>query len=244
MYVFETDMIQTLRITSVVAAILAGIFFVFPVIYGVRSDESVDKFLQTQSVKEKFENAADIKAKKGDNRVSPLVEQADAFALYLNPVKQPVRTISKGVKTPNITSNINVTPKFKVYATSFYPENPQLSQALIDEPGKGRFWVRQSSMVGHLLVEQVKDGLVVVKSGDETFERKIEKEPSTGSPKSPKKAPVSSLSRRQSHLITTKPPTAQTTTDYRRTANIPQNRLQPRQPPIIEELQIYPKNHK
>ena len=151
-------MIQTLRITSVVAAILAGIFFVFPVIYGVRSDESVDKFLQTQSVKEKFENAADIKAKKGDNRVSPLVEQADAFALYLNPVKQPVRTISKGVKTPNITSNINVTPKFKVYATSFYPENPQLSQALIDEPGKGRFWVRQSSMVGHLLVEQVKDG--------------------------------------------------------------------------------------
>ena len=222
MYVFETDMIQTLRITSVVAAILAGIFFVFPVIYGVRNDESVDKFLQTQSVKEKFENAADIKAKKGDNRVSPLVEQADAFALYLNPVKQPVRTISKGVKTPNIASNITITPQFKVYATSFYPENPQLSQALIDEPGKGRFWVRQSSMVGHLLVEQVKDGLVIVKGNEETFELKIEKEPSTGSPKTPKTAPVSSLNRRQSHLTPTKPPPARTTTDFRRTANIPQ----------------------
>jgi hypothetical protein len=222
LYVFETDMIKTLRITSVVAAILAGIFFVFPVIYGVRSDESVDKFLQMQSVKEKFENAADIKAKKGDNRVSPLVEQAEAFALYLNPVKQPVRTISKGAKTPNIASNINVTPKFKVFATSFYPENPKLSQALIDEPGKGRYWIRQSSMVGHLLVEQVKDGLVVVKGNEETFELKIEKEPSTGSPKTPKTAPVSSLNRRQSHLTPTKPPPARTATDFRRTANIPQ----------------------
>jgi hypothetical protein len=226
LYVFETDMIKTLRITSVVAAIMAGIFFVFPVIYGVRSDESVDKFLQMQSVKEKFENAADIKAKKGDNRVSPLVEQADAFALYLNPVKQPVRTISKGVKTPNIASNINVTPKFKVFATSFYPENPKLSQALIDEPGKGRYWVRQSSMVGHLLVEQVKDGLVVVKGNEETFELKIEKEPSAGPLKSAtgslKTAPISSLNRRQSHLTPTKPPPARTATDFRRTANIPQ----------------------
>jgi len=63
-------MIKTLRITSVVAAILAGVFFVFPVIYGVRSDERVDEFLKLPSVREKFEGVADNKEKTGESRLS------------------------------------------------------------------------------------------------------------------------------------------------------------------------------
>ena len=93
---FYTNMIKTLRITSIVAAILAGVFFVFPVVYGVRSDEKVDVFLKSPGVREKFENAAD-KAKTSESRVSPLVEQAEAFALYLNPPKAAERTVSKGI---------------------------------------------------------------------------------------------------------------------------------------------------
>jgi hypothetical protein len=169
-------MIKTLRITSVVAAILGGVFIVFPVIYGVRSNERIDKFLKLPSAKEKFESAADSKTKKGQSQESPLVKQAEAFALYLNPVKQPVKRISKTGKTPSIADKVNVTPKFPVFATIYYPDNPALSQALIDEPGRGRHWVQQSSMVGHLLIEQVKDGLVIVKSSEETFELEIQKE--------------------------------------------------------------------
>ncbi len=48
---------------------------------------------------------------------------------------------------------------------------------LIDEPGKGLHWVRQSSMVGHLLIKEVKDGIVVVKDNNGTFELKAEEEP-------------------------------------------------------------------
>jgi hypothetical protein len=204
-------MIKTLRITSVVAAILAGIFFVFPVVYGVRSDERVDKFLKLQSVREKFENAADNKAKTGDSRESPLVEQAEAFASYLNPLKPKVQKTSPGTKT-TFASRLPVTPKFKVFATSYYAENPELSQALIDEPGRGRYWVRQSGKVGHLLVEQVKDGLVIVKSSEETFELKIEQEPGTASLKT---APTSPLNRSQSHLTPAKPPSNRITSGFR-----------------------------
>lgn len=215
-------MIKTLRITSVIAAILAGIFFVFPVVYGIRSDESVDEFLKLQSVREKFENAVDNKAKTGDNRESPLVEQAEAFALYLNPLQPKVQKTPMGTKT-TIASKLPVTPKFKVFATSYCAENPTLSQALIDEPGKGRYWIRQSGKVGHLLVEQVKDGLVVVKGGEETFELKIEQEPATGSIKTATKtAPTSSINSRQSHLVSTKPPAGRSNTAFRRTTNIPQ----------------------
>jgi hypothetical protein len=172
-------MIKTLRITSVVAAILAGVFFVFPVIYGVRSDERVDEFLKLPSVREKFENVADNKSKASGSRVSPLVEQAEAFALYLNPLKPTIQKTAKGAKTTSISSRVSVTPKFKVFGTIYCAGNPELSQALIDEPGRERRWVRQSGKVGHLLIEQVKDGLVVVKSSNKTFEIPVEEKPET-----------------------------------------------------------------
>ncbi|MFC1792859.1 hypothetical protein ACFL3Q_04660 [Planctomycetota bacterium] len=210
-----------MRITSVVAAILAGVFFVFPVIYGVRSDERVDKFLEKPSVKDKFENAADNKTKSGKSRVSPLVEQAEAYALYLNPVKQAARKTPKGAKTPNISDKVSVTPKFPVYATIYYPEDPKLSQALIDEPGRGRHWVRQSSMVGHLLIEQIKDGLVVVKGSKETFELEIEEKPATKSPSRP--SSTSSL-RSSQRPIKSKPTSSafSRAAAARRTTNVPQ----------------------
>ena len=136
-------MINTLRITSVVAAILAGISFVFLVIYGVPSDERIDEFLKQPSVKEKFEDVSDNKAKAGESRVSPLVEQAEAFALYLNPLKPTVQKTSTGPKTTSIASKVSVTPKFKVFGTIYCPGNPELSQVLIDEPGRERRWIRQ-----------------------------------------------------------------------------------------------------
>lgn len=172
-------MIKTLHITSIVAAILAGVFFVFPVIYGVRSDERVDEFLKLPSVREKFEDVADNKSKASGSRVSPLVEQAEAFALYLNPLKPTIQKTVQGAKTTNISSRLPVTPKFKVFGTSYCAGNPELSLVLIDEPGRGRRWVRQSSKVGHLLIEQVKDGVVVVKSSEKTFEIPVEEKPQT-----------------------------------------------------------------
>ncbi len=171
-------MINTLRITSVIAVILAGVFFVFPVVFGVRSNQQVKDFLASPGVREKFEQAANNKDKSTENRASPLVQQAEAFALYLNPPKPRTPTNSLGPKTGSIIRSMPATtPQFKVFATSYCQDNPELSQVLIDEPGKGRHWVRQSSTVGHLIIEQVKDGIVVVKSGDKTFELPVEQIP-------------------------------------------------------------------
>lgn len=177
-------MIKTLRITSVVAAILAGVFFVFPVVYGVRGDKTVDEFLKLPSVKEKFENAADIRAKAVESRTSPLVEQAEAFASYLNPLKPTIQKPSMTGRT-TIDNRLSVTPKFRVFATSVCATNPRLSLALIDEPGKGRYWVRQSEKVGHLFVDQVSDGFVVIKGSEQTFQLKIEEKAESGPLKTP-----------------------------------------------------------
>jgi hypothetical protein len=211
-------MIKTLRITSVIAAILAGVFFVFPVVYGVRSDERVDEFLKQPSVKEKFENAADNKAKAVQSRTSPLVEQAEAFAAYLNPAKPTTQRPSVTAKT-TIDSKLAVTPKFRVFATSVCPKNPELSLALIDEPGRGRYWVRQSGKVGHLLVEQVKDGAVVIKGSEETFELKI---PDKAEMTSLRTLPGSPLRRGPSLPASKSPVPGRTSTGVRGRTSTPQ----------------------
>ncbi|UCC98316.1 MAG: hypothetical protein JSW66_00180 [Phycisphaerales bacterium] len=169
-----------MRITSVLAVLLAGVLFVFPVVFGVRSDERTNTFLASPGVREKFEKAADSKAKPSEDRASPLLQQAEAFALYLNPPKTNVSAARKQPKAAGILPAMPVTtPKFKVFATSYFEDNPEMSLALIDEPGRGRHWVRQSSAVGHLVIEQVRDGLVVVRSNEETFEVAIEQNPET-----------------------------------------------------------------
>ncbi len=176
LHTLETDMIGTLRITSILAVALAAILVVFSVVFGVRSDKDIEKLLSDPNVIEKFDNSAGKKAMGGSNQVSPLVQQAGAFALYLNPPKPKTPRPATGriTSTPRGPS---ATPKFTVLGTSYNRDRPESSIALIDEPGKGLHWVRQSSMVGHLLIEEIKDGVVVVKDNNGTFELKAEEEP-------------------------------------------------------------------
>lgn len=163
-------MIKTLRITSFVVVILAVVFFVFPVIFGVRGDEQVEQFLSSPGVIEKFSKAKGDKDRRSESQISPLIKEAQAFALYLNPPAKPPKRATAPRK-PTVTPRPQtVSAKFELIGVSYYASHPELSLALIDEPGKGTRWVRQSSRVGHLIIEQVKDGLVVVRDGERTFE--------------------------------------------------------------------------
>jgi len=171
-------MIKTLRITSIIAAILAGIVFIFPVVFGVRSNSSeakLEQLLNSPGAIEKFNQAQADKATKDQGQSSPLVKQAQAFALYLNP-SQPKNGLP-AQRTDIPAPRGPVTAKFTLIGTSFYAARPELSLAFIDEPGKGWRWVRPSSQVGHLTIEQIKDGLIVVRDGQKTFELKAEERP-------------------------------------------------------------------
>jgi hypothetical protein len=160
-------MIKTLRITSVIAVVLAVVFFVLPAVFGVRGDKQIEQFLNSAGAIEEFKQARGDKVEDKRNETSPLVKQAEAFALYLNPPPKPstVPSVSRSEPRPK-----SVSPKFRLVGTSRHSLHPELSLALIDEPGKGLRWVRPSSKVGHLIIEQVKDGLVVVRDGESTFE--------------------------------------------------------------------------
>jgi hypothetical protein len=173
-------MIKTLRITSIIAVVLAVVFFVFPAVFGFRGDKQIEQFLNSAGVIEGFREAKGDKVEDSRREISPLVKQAEAFALYLNPPPKPKPepSVSDGKSEPRPVGP--VTAKFKLVGTSRYALHPELSLALIDEPGKDLHWVRQFSKVGHLIIEQVKDGLVVVRDGKSTFELVAER-PEKGS---------------------------------------------------------------
>jgi hypothetical protein len=169
-------MIKTLRITSIGAAILAAVIIVFSVVFGVRSDEKIEEFINSPTVMEKFNKAMGNKVKTSQSETSPLVKQAGSFALYLNPPKSraPSTPTGRGGAIARVPA---VTPKFKVIGTSYYEGRPDLSLALIDEPGKGLHWVRQGGQVGHLSIKQIKDSLVVVSDNGRTYELAAEQQP-------------------------------------------------------------------
>ncbi len=172
-------MIKTLRITTIVAAVLAVIFFVLPIVFGGRNNEEIEQFLNSASVVEKFNESAGNKAKASQDQTSPLLTQAEAFAKYLNPPPKPKISTSAtpkpGVSQPKPRGP--VTTKFKLVGTSVHESNPELSLAFIDEPGKGLRWVRQGNQVEHLTIKQVKDGLVVIQDNQRTYEIATQQKP-------------------------------------------------------------------
>ena len=166
-------MIKTLRITSVIAAFLAAVVIAFPAFFGAGGDEETEKFLNTPSAVEKFlKDSTRARSKAGKDQVSPLTKEAIAFALYLNPPPpqypraKRYGTARKGSKP----SPRSVSVKFSLVGTSFHSSDPNRSMALINQPGSGYRWVRQNSKVGHLLIEQVKDGFVIIKDGKKSIE--------------------------------------------------------------------------
>ena len=172
---FGAKMIRTLKITSILIAISAVGFVVFLVVFGLRGDRQIEEFLKAPSAIEKFKKLAKTTDQDQD-QTSPLVKHAKAFALRINPPppvkpKQPKAAPRKQVakKAPPPKPKAPVRAKFKLVATCRYEQQPGRSLALLDRPPKGLKWYHQGDKVGHLTIQQVKDGSIVCSDGQELF---------------------------------------------------------------------------
>ena len=168
-------MVRTLRITSIAAVVGALALVVLLVVSGLRDDAELEEFLSSAGVVEKFK-ADSGKASQNEDRISPLLRQAQAFAKGINPPPKPKPRPAKASGRPASERAVApqpkqpVTAKFKLVATCRYEDQPQRSLALLDMPAKGLKWFRQGEKVGHLVLEQIKDGSIVYNDGKKTSE--------------------------------------------------------------------------
>jgi hypothetical protein len=175
-YTAEADIMNALGMRKTAAVILMSFLFVFAVFLDISSDERIKQYLDSPSVREKSKNTEYSNVMSTKKIESPLVQQADTFSSYLNR-KSKLQEAPRVPRTMNVIRRLAVTPEFKLLGTSYCKNNPKMSLALVDEPGKGQRWVRQFSEVGHFCIEQIKDGLIVVKNYEETFELAVQPSP-------------------------------------------------------------------
>ena len=167
-------MIKTLRITGILTAVAAVILLALPVVFGSGNGKDSDKLIDSETIIEKFKKIRESQTKKNEEEVSPLVKEASDFALYLNP-PAPKITIST-TQAAEISPPVPIV-QFKLLSTCVHQSSPELSLALVDQPGEGLHWVRPSDKIGHLVVKEVQNGLLILNDGQKNVEVKIETEP-------------------------------------------------------------------
>ncbi len=163
-------MVKTLKITTFFIAVLALGVIIFIAAKGLASDKAFDKFLAAPGIAEQLQTGSVDKKAPDVDQETPLIRQARAFALRINPPPPPPpprmkMPVTRGDPRPKAT----VTAKFKLVGTSYHIGDEKNSWALIDEVGKGWHWVRQNEKIGHLVVEGIGDGVVLIRDGSETY---------------------------------------------------------------------------
>jgi hypothetical protein len=139
-------------------------------------DPAVERFCKQPSIQQGFEELRS-KRENPTEKDSPLVVQAQVFAAYLEgPVVQDKKEVIVAGRTSprNIAKapKIRVVPtaKFKLEGTSYYPQQPERSIALIRTPGSNEDnprWVKEGDRLGRFVIHKIRRGVVVYQDQNE-----------------------------------------------------------------------------
>ena len=182
-------MIQTLRITSVAVAILAGVVIASiagPASllgFGVKGDEQMEKILNAPSAVDRFKEQHGDKPQTNQDTTPPLIRQAELLANIINPPASTAPAVRTATKTgtgtppppPPRTSAV-----FGLVGTSYSP-NPNESFAYIRLADNSYMWIRPGEAVGHLVVKQIRNGSILYSDGSRDVEMMVELAPETAS---------------------------------------------------------------
>jgi hypothetical protein len=167
--------VRILQIFCFLICLSAGIVLALCIIDLGHKDPEVQRICNQPSVLQRFEELHNQRNTQVEKE-SPLVVQAQAFATYLNgPVVQEKEVVATGSKPPRNTpkslkTRIVPTAKFELEGTSYYPNRPDRSIALIRTAGSNEDnprWVKEGERLGHFVIHRIKRGTVVYQDENE-----------------------------------------------------------------------------
>ena len=167
-------MIRILRIISILIAVAALGFIIFAVA-GAASGGKIDELLSTPGVAEQLQTSYAGKKTSEPDRETPLIRQAKDFALRIDPPPPPTPVVPIQSPDEPPRPKVAVSAQFTLVGTSYYAGDDANSWALINEVGKGFHWVRLGETVGHLKIEKIGNGVVLIRDGSNTYELTAER---------------------------------------------------------------------
>jgi hypothetical protein len=164
-------MITTLKITTIFAAIVCISLVGFVGAFGLRGDPEIEQLVNSPRLVKGKDMIS--KAPSTEGQISPLVKEAQKFALRIDPPPPPspppnpvaresAPPVAQAGHPPEPPKPPVTTAKFDVIATCRYEDEPTMSMVLLDLPAKGLKWFRVGENVEHLTVVDVLDGSVIM----------------------------------------------------------------------------------
>ena len=175
-------MLKTLRVTSLVAVILAAVGVIAIAVLGLKGDPQVKDFLAKPGIVDELRKKAGQEGVQ-EEKSSPLVAMAKLIALRFDPPPPP-KPVVKDVKPQPPAETARAKPaipqpkvqtsvKSNLLATVLYESAPERSMALLQTAGNKQEWFRQGEKVGHLEIQEVRDGSVVFTQGGKNPQEKF-----------------------------------------------------------------------
>lgn len=176
-------MIKLLKLASFLSIALAVSTVVLAGIGITRENSTFSEraeFLDTPTVVEILREQKDNIPKTDQDKTSPLVIQASAFALRIAPpeIKRVKTSEGTGRKVDPVQKGRPDTTKyqperpatFNLVATCRYEKFPEKSLAMINITSKGPKWFQQGEMIGPNKIKLIEDGRIILdQNGKESY---------------------------------------------------------------------------
>ncbi len=188
-------MIRTLRITSVVAVILAAVVlasvlgFLRPASLlhlnaGTGGDKQIEKILSGPSAVDRFKEKFGSKGTDTVDTTPPLVKEATVLEGIINPREDTptagLRGSSPLKPNPRPTPPVAVSTKFELLGLS-YSSDAKTSLAYIRLPDNTYQWVGPGTEIGHLAIKEIRKNSIVYVDGGRDVEMPVVAPPETAS---------------------------------------------------------------
>jgi hypothetical protein len=163
-------MILALRISSMLALTLGGVLLVAAGLCWRSDNPRAARTRNLRDLANRFVQADDNSAESP--AMSVLVAQAEAFAAHLNPSPEPDVPASPANIAPQSPA-----AAIKLHATSYYPDQPAQSMALVSGEGartKTPRWVKEGSEFGPFHIHEIRRGGIVYRQNDQFHEVAID----------------------------------------------------------------------
>ncbi len=157
-------MVYTLRITSILAILLALGLLGFSTVFGIQQqgDPEVEALLEAPTAVEIFQKSNSQQEPTEKDQKPALVALAEDYT-YVPPPPKPTTPIDRPSGRPIPTpKRPQVSAKFELLAVNYFSSDPNLCSVLTKDTAGKYTWLNIGDTIGHQVVKDIQEGQLIL----------------------------------------------------------------------------------